>query len=151
MSETRNPPSGARGRTSQPELDSVRGEIAGVKATLAEVVRRLDEHEERLHDGDREMNTLAMDIRESSKLTREVLRVVNNLDQRVASEQTVRRSITAGRDVESKTPSRLLPSVSFGSVRASAPPWLFGALMTLALVLVAAVACVAVIVYFGHK
>jgi anti-sigma factor RsiW len=63
---------------------------------------------------------------------------------------SIAAAMRSGRDLETKTPTgKPMPELSIGTVRARAPAWLYGALVTLALVLVAAVATVGVVGYFG--
>lgn len=162
MSETRNPPSGARGRQSQPDIDNLRAQVSGALSQLADALRRLDAHDARLNEGGDEMNALATsidnlatdvrDMRRSTSETNSVLLTgMSNLNERVGKILEVAAFSKSGRDIENKTPSGKLPGISVGNVRAWAPPWLFGALMSLALVLVAAVAAVIGVAYFGHK
>jgi len=92
---------------------------------------------------------LRQDRRSTRDTSLETLRQVGNLNERVGKMLEIAAFARGGRDIESSTPSGKFPGISLGKVRVSAPPWLFGALMTLALVLIAGVACVAVIVWMA--
>lgn len=141
---------------------------AAIHELRAEFHEYRDRTDSRLADGSDEMSTLAAENRElrrttadgfsqSNGLIREVLASVNTLSvsvntlsARVATGNTIAGAIRSGRDIETKTPSgKPMPEISIGSVKARAPAWLYGALVTLALVLVAAVATVGVVLYFG--
>jgi hypothetical protein len=143
--------------------DSLRS-IADLSDALYALWDEVDDYRERtdakIKDGNSEMTGLVMELRdfrkasseeniENSKLIREVLRGLNDLNQRVASGNFVANSVRSGRDIDGKTPSGNMPELSLGSVKAKAPPWLFGALFTLFIAAMAGVGVLWVVGYYG--